>query len=35
MTIVRWDSSRDMAAQQQENLSRLQLATLSRMFEGY
>ena len=35
MTIVRWDSSRDMAAQQQENLSRLQQETLSRMFEGY
>ena len=36
MTIVRWDSSRDMAAlQQQENLSRLQQETLSRMLEGY
>ena len=33
MTIVRWDSSRDMAAQ--ENLSRLQQETLSRLFEGY
>ena len=36
MTIVRWDSSRDVAAvQQQENLSRLQQETLSRLFEGY
>jgi HSP20 family protein len=36
MTIVRWDSSRDLAAmQQQENLSRLQQETLARMFEGY
>ena len=36
MTIVGWDSSRDMAAlQQQENLSRLQQETLSRLFEGY
>ena len=36
MTIVRWDSSRDLSAlQQQDNLSRLQQETLSRMFEGY
>ena len=36
MTIVRWDSSRDLSAlQQQETLSRLQQETLSRMFEGY
>jgi len=36
MTIVRWDSSRDLSAlQQQENLSRLQQETLTRMFEGY
>ena len=36
MTIVRWDSSRDLSAlQQQENLSRLQQETLSRMFESY
>ena len=36
MTIVRWDSSHDLSAlQQQENLSRLQQETLSRMFEGY
>jgi HSP20 family protein len=36
MTIVRWDSSRDIAAPQQlENLSRLQQKTLSRLFEGY
>ena len=36
MTIVRWDSSRDLSAlQQQENLSRLQQETLTRLFEGY
>ena len=36
MTIVRWDSSRDVAAlQQQENLGRLQQETLSRLFEGF
>ena len=35
MTIVRWDSSRDLSALQQENFSRLQQETLSRMFEGY
>ena len=36
MAIVRWDSSRDLSAlQQQENLSRLQQETLTRMFEGY
>ena len=36
MTIVRWDSSRDLSAlQQQENLSRLQQETLTRMFESY
>ena len=36
MTIVRWDSSRDLSAlQQQDNLSRLQQETLSRMFEAY
>ena len=35
MTIVRWDSSRDMATlQQQENLSRLQADTLSRLLEA-
>ena len=35
MTIVRWDPSRDMAAQQQENLSPAAARrTLSRMFEG-
>jgi HSP20 family protein len=34
MTIVRWDSSRDMATLQQETLSRLQAETLSRMLEG-
>ena len=35
MTIVRWDSSRDLATlSQQENLSRLQGETLSRMLEG-
>jgi HSP20 family protein len=35
MTVVRWDSSRDMAAQQQENMSRLQQENLSRMLEGF
>jgi HSP20 family protein len=36
MTIVRWDTSRDIATlPQQENLSRLQADTLSRLFEGY
>ena len=36
MTIVRWDSSRDLATlQQQETLSRLQADTLSRLLEGY
>ena len=35
MTIVRWDSSRDLTTLQQENLSRIQQETLSRMFEGY
>jgi HSP20 family protein len=36
MTIVRWDSSRDLATlQQQETLSRLQAENLSRMLEGY
>jgi len=35
MTIVRWDASRDLATlSQQENLSRLQGETLSRMLEG-
>ena len=36
MTIVRWDSSRDLSTlQQQETLSRLQADTLSRLLEGY
>ena len=35
MTIVRWDSSRAMAAVQQETLSQMQQEALSRMLEGH
>jgi HSP20 family protein len=35
MPLVRWDSSRAMAAVQQETLSRMQQEALSRMLEGH